>query len=36
MFITASFKNGENREEIEHLCSLVKQSGFEDFVLLGM
>ena len=34
MFITASFKNGENRNEIEHLCSLIKQSGFKDFCFI--
>lgn len=34
MFITSSFKGGENRSEIEHLCSLVKQSGFEDFCFI--
>jgi nucleoside 2-deoxyribosyltransferase len=34
MFITASFKNGENKEEIEHLCSLVKKTGFIDFCFI--
>lgn len=31
VYITASFKGSDNREEIEHMCSLVKESGFEDF-----
>lgn len=31
VFITHSFKEGKNKEEIEHLCSLVKESGFQDF-----
>jgi len=34
LFITASFNSGENREEIEKLCSLVKESGFEDFCFI--
>ena len=34
VFITASFKNGENREEIEKLCTLVKETGFEDFCFI--
>lgn len=34
IFITASFKNSENKEEIEKLCALVKQSGFEDFCFI--
>lgn len=34
MFVTATFKNGENREEIEKLCGLVKQSGFDDFCFI--
>ena len=34
MFITASFQNGENREEIEHLCFLVKKAGFDDFCFI--
>jgi nucleoside 2-deoxyribosyltransferase len=31
VFITAKFKGLENKIEIEHLCELVKESGFEDF-----
>jgi nucleoside 2-deoxyribosyltransferase len=34
IFITASFRNGENKEEIEHLCGLVKTAGFEDFCFI--
>ncbi len=31
MFITSSFENSSNREEIERLCELVRSVGFEDF-----
>ncbi len=31
VFITSSYKEGRNKEEILYLCSLVKKSGFEDF-----
>jgi nucleoside 2-deoxyribosyltransferase len=34
IFITASFKNGKNKKEIELLCSLVKESGFKDFCFI--
>ncbi|MFW5705280.1 MAG: hypothetical protein ACOCXG_05580 [Nanoarchaeota archaeon] len=34
IFITASFKGGENKQEIEDLCSIVKETGFLDFCLL--
>jgi nucleoside 2-deoxyribosyltransferase len=34
LFITASFKEGTNKEEIEYLCSLIKKSGFEDFCFI--
>jgi len=34
VFITASFKEGKNKEEIELLCSLIKESGFEDFCFI--
>src|SRR3989344_7233395 len=34
MFITASFQNGEKREEIKHLCFLVKKAGFDDFCFI--
>lgn len=31
MFITVSFQGNDNKKEIEELCSLVKQAGFDDF-----
>ena len=34
IFITASFKNGENKIEIENLCSLVRQAGWQDFCFI--
>jgi len=34
VFITASFKEGKNKEEIELLCSLVRESGFQDFCFI--
>lgn len=34
IFITASFKNGENKSEIEKLCSLVHQAGWQDFCFI--
>ncbi len=34
LFITASFKNGLNKEEVECLCGLAKQAGFEDFCFI--
>lgn len=34
IFITASFQNDENKEEIEELCSLVKEAGFIDFCFI--
>lgn len=34
VFITASFKNGENKAEIEQLCAIVKNAGFEDFCFI--
>ncbi|MFA6436861.1 MAG: hypothetical protein WC242_01955 [Candidatus Paceibacterota bacterium] len=34
VFITASFQNGENKKEIEHLCELVRMAGFEDFCFI--
>ncbi len=34
VFITASFKEGKNKAEIELLCSLVKESGFQDFCFI--
>ncbi len=32
VFITTSF--GDTRENVEHLCSLVKNAGFEDFCFI--
>ena len=34
VFITASFKEGKNKDEIEYLCSLIKESGFQDFCFI--
>lgn len=34
VFITASFRNGDNKDEIEYLCALIKKSGFEDFCFI--
>jgi nucleoside 2-deoxyribosyltransferase len=34
IFITAAFKEGKNKNEIEHLCSVVKSTGFEDFCFI--
>jgi len=34
VFITASFKGGINKEEIELLCLLAKESGFQDFCFI--
>jgi len=34
IFITAPFKNGKNRFEIETLCNLVNQAGFHDFCFI--
>ncbi len=34
VYITASFKGSDNRVEIERMCSLVKESGFEDFCFI--
>ncbi len=34
VFITASFKEGKNKDEIESLCSLIKESGFQDFCFI--
>ncbi len=31
VFITASFKEGKNKKETEQLCSIVRNSGFEDY-----
>lgn len=34
IFITAKFKKGGNKSEIEHLCDLVQQAGLEDFCFI--
>jgi len=34
MFITASFKNGQTRHEIERLCKAVNASGITDFCFI--
>jgi nucleoside 2-deoxyribosyltransferase len=34
LFITASFQGGENKEEIEKLCELIKNSGWLDFCFI--
>lgn len=34
IFITASFQEGKNKNEIENLCRLVKLAGFEDFCFI--
>lgn len=31
MFITASFRNGENQKELDTLCDIVRNSGFVDY-----
>lgn len=31
IFITASYKGGENKEEIDKLCSIVRNAGFIDY-----
>ena len=34
MFITTHFEHGENKDEIEQLCSVVCSAGFEDFCFI--
>lgn len=34
MFITAHFKGAENRAEIEELCRIVSDAGFEAFCFI--
>ena len=34
LYITASFKGSDNKKEIERMCSLIKDSGFEDFCFI--
>jgi nucleoside 2-deoxyribosyltransferase len=34
LFITFQFNQGKNKLEIEHLCNLVREAGFEDFCFI--
>jgi nucleoside 2-deoxyribosyltransferase len=34
LFITAPFKGDENKPDIEKLCSIVHEAGFEDFCFI--
>lgn len=34
IYITAPFNGGNNRSEIETMCAIVKESGFEDFCFI--
>ncbi len=34
VFITASFREGRNKEEIEKFCGLIRKSGFKDFCFI--
>ncbi len=34
LFITASFQNSDNKKEIEYLCGLIREAGFEDFCFI--
>ncbi|MFC1960252.1 nucleoside 2-deoxyribosyltransferase [Chloroflexota bacterium] len=34
LYITATYKGTANRAEVEHLCDLVAQSGWEDFCFI--
>lgn len=34
LFITINFQKGDNKKEIEHLCGLIKEAGFEDFCFI--
>jgi len=34
VYITAPFRHWDNKSEIEYLCSLVAQSGFQDFCFI--
>jgi nucleoside 2-deoxyribosyltransferase len=34
MFITVSFQGNDNKKEIDQLCSLVKEAGFDDFCFI--
>lgn len=34
IYITAPFKGGDNKNEIEAMCAIIKKSGFEDFCFI--
>lgn len=34
VYITATYKEGKNKTEIEQLCKIIKDSGFEDFCFI--
>jgi 2'-deoxynucleoside 5'-phosphate N-hydrolase len=34
LYVTARFAYGENRAEIERLCDVVRQAGFDDFCFI--
>lgn len=34
VYVTASFRGSDNKEEIERLCALIQQAGFEDFCFI--
>ena len=34
IYITAPFKGGDNKTEIETMCAIIKKSGFEDFCFI--
>ena len=34
VYITTTFKGDKNKKEIEQLCSIVKNAGFEDFCFI--
>ena len=34
MFVTATFKTDENKQDIELLCSVVRGAGYEDFCFI--
>ena len=34
VYITVSFKEGKNRTEIERLCSIIRNAGFDDFCFI--
>lgn len=31
IYITASFRNGDNKEEIDELCEIIRRSWFDDY-----